>query len=66
MEIVINVYMQQALGNLLSKLSEKQPNIDSAIQCVQDILEMNTKSLNQMARAGSLHHMVRRKAAMHG
>lgn len=30
------------------KLSEKQPHIDSAIQCVRDIFAMNTKSLNQM------------------
>ncbi|KAH3855582.1 hypothetical protein DPMN_098150 [Dreissena polymorpha] len=61
---MINVYMQQALGNVLSKLSEKQPNFDSAIQCVRDIFAMNTKSLDQMARAGALHHMVHRKAAM--
>ncbi|WAQ98741.1 hypothetical protein MAR_023114 [Mya arenaria] len=33
MGTVINVYMQQALRNLLSKLTDKQCNIDSAIVC---------------------------------
>lgn len=64
MGIVINAYMQQALGKLLAMLNDKQPNIDHAIQCVRDIFAMNTKSLDQVARAGALHHMVRRKSAM--
>jgi len=64
MGIVINLYMQQALGNLLRVLSDKDANIDSAIQCVRDIFAMNTKSLDQLGRTGAIHHLVRRKAAM--
>ncbi|KAH3790277.1 hypothetical protein DPMN_168473 [Dreissena polymorpha] len=64
MGIVINVYMQQALGNLLKVLTDKDVKIDNAIQCVRDIFAMNTKSLDQLGRAGAIHHLVRRKAAM--
>ncbi|KAL4237567.1 hypothetical protein ACF0H5_002281 [Mactra antiquata] len=64
MGIIINVYMQQALGKLLSTLSDKECKIDCAIQCVRDIFAMNAKSLDQAARSGALHHMIRRKAAM--
>ncbi|KAH3849987.1 hypothetical protein DPMN_092392 [Dreissena polymorpha] len=64
MGIVNNVYMQQALGNLLNVLTDKDVKIDNAIQCVRDIFAMNTKSLDQLGRTGAIHHMVRRKAAM--
>jgi len=64
MGIVIILYMQQALGNLLRVLSDKDANIDSAIQCVRDIFAMNTKSLDQLERTRAIHHLVRRKAAM--
>lgn len=64
MGIIINLYMQQALSKLLATLSEKDANIDSAIQCVRDIFAMNTKSLDQFGRTGAIHHLVRRKATM--
>ena len=43
MDIIVNLYMQQALGNLLQSLSSKEANLDSAVQCVRDIFAMNTK-----------------------
>lgn len=64
MGIVINLFTQQALGKLLSTLSEKEPNIDEAIQCKRDIFAMNTKALDQVSMTGALHHMIRRKATM--
>ena len=51
MGIIINLYMQQALGNLLKILTEKDVNLDLATQCVGDIFAMNTKSLDQAGRA---------------
>jgi hypothetical protein len=64
MGLVINIYMQQALSNLLLILQDKKLNIDSAIQCVRDIFAMSTKSLDQTARTGAFHHLIRRRAAM--
>lgn len=64
MGIVIDLYMQQALSMLLNYLTQKSPNLDSAIQCVRDIFAMSTKSLDQVARSGAFHHMIRRRTAM--
>lgn len=64
MGIVINLYMQQALSMLLHNLTQKSPNLDSAIQCVRDIFAMSTKSLDQVSRSGAFHHLIRRRTAM--
>ncbi|KAH3840430.1 hypothetical protein DPMN_113879 [Dreissena polymorpha] len=56
MGIIVNVYIQHALGNLLTLLQDKSPNMDLAIQCDRDIFAMSNKSLDQTARCGSLHH----------
>ena len=56
--------MQQALGSLLEKVKNKDPNMDDIVQTVRDIFAMSTKSLDQTARAGAFHHMVRRKATI--
>lgn len=53
MGLIINVYQQQALGNLLSTLQEKEVNIDLAIQCCRDSFAMSS-----WAHAGALHHLV--------
>ena len=64
MGIIINSYVQQALGKLLLTLQEQSPNIDRAIQCVRDIFAMSNKSLDQSARSGALFHLIRRRATM--
>ena len=64
MGIIINMYTQQALGNLLTLLEDKEPNIDQSIQCVRDTFAMTTKLLDQTARSGAFHHLIRRRAAM--
>ena len=56
MGIIVNVYIQHAVGNLLTLLQDKSPNMDLAIQCDRDIFAMSNKSLDQTARCGSLHH----------
>lgn len=65
MGIIVNLYVQRALGSLLTVLQDKTVNIDAAIQCVRDIFVMSSKSLDQVARSGSFHHLVRRRAALY-
>lgn len=64
MGLVTICYGQQALGTLLQNLQSQEPNIDEAIQTVRDVFAISTKSMDQIARAGAFHHMLRRKAAV--
>lgn len=64
MGLVITAYMQQALGTLMEKLNESEPNVDLVIQMVKDIFAMSVKTMDQIGRAGAFHHLIRRKAAM--
>ena len=64
MGIVSSAYIQQALGSLLQTLTSGDVNVDRTIQSVRDIFAMSTTSLDQVARAGAFHHLIRRKAAL--
>lgn len=64
MNIVALAYLQQGLGALLSTLKEKDCNVDRAIQNVRDLYDISNKALDQAGRAGSFHHMIRRKATV--
>ena len=64
MGIISICYTQQALGSLLNNLKSSSPNLDEAVQNVRDIFAMSTKSLDQMARTGAFHHLIRRKATI--
>ncbi|CAC5405581.1 unnamed protein product [Mytilus coruscus] len=63
MGFITTCYLQ-ASGNLLDDLQSDTPNLDSAIQKVRDIFALSTKSLDQTARTGVFHHMIRRRATM--
>ncbi|CAC5403693.1 unnamed protein product [Mytilus coruscus] len=65
MGLITTCYLQQASGNLLDNLRSDTPNLDSAIQNVRDIFALSTKSLDQTARTGAFHHMIRRRATMY-
>ncbi|XP_071123854.1 uncharacterized protein [Mytilus edulis] len=65
MGLITTCYLQQASGNLLDNLTSDSPNLDSAIQNVKDIFALSTKSLDQTARTGAFHHMIRRRATMY-
>lgn len=65
MGLIISCYLQQSLGSLLEKLQAKDLNVDAAIQLVKDIFAMSTKQMDQTARAGVFHHMIRRKAVLY-
>ena len=62
--IIINMYIQQGLGNLIEVLTADKPNLDKAIQQVRDIFAMSTKELDQVGRAGAFHHILRRQMCM--
>lgn len=64
MGIIAAAYTQQALGTLLETLQQKDVNLDKSVQLVRDIFAMSTKTLDQVARCGAFHHLVRRKATM--
>ena len=65
MGLITTCYTQQALGVLLDSLQQKEPNIDLAVQNVRDIFALSTKTLDQVARTGASHHLIRRRATMH-
>ena len=64
MGLISTCYTQQALGSLLDTLQNEETNVDRAIQMVRDIFAMTTKTLDQVARAGAFHHLVRRNATL--
>lgn len=65
MGLITNCYLQQTLGVLLDGLQKSEPNIDSITQIVRDAFAISTKSLDQGARAGAFHHLIRRRATMY-
>ncbi|CAG2250523.1 unnamed protein product [Mytilus edulis] len=58
MGLIITAYMQQALGSLMEKLNDSEPNIDLLVQMVKDIFAMSVKSMDQTARTGAFHHLI--------
>ncbi|CAC5418226.1 unnamed protein product [Mytilus coruscus] len=64
MGLVITAYMQQALGSSMEKLNDSEPNTDLLVLMVKDILAMSVKAMDQTARTGAFHHLIRRKATL--
>ena len=62
--LVVQMYLQQSLGNLLQFFESEEFDKDRACQQVKDIFSMSTKALDQIGRAGAFHHIVRRSVAM--
>ncbi|XP_045161737.2 uncharacterized protein LOC123526570 [Mercenaria mercenaria] len=62
--VVMQLYVQQSLGNLVQYLSSDDFSKDNAIQSVKDIFAMSTKCLDQLGRTAAFHHIVRRTVAM--
>ncbi|XP_060593387.1 uncharacterized protein LOC132747877 [Ruditapes philippinarum] len=62
--LVIQMYIQQSLGNLLQMLNSTDFERDQASQMVKDIFAMSTKCLDQIGRTGAFHHIVRRSCCM--
>lgn len=62
--LIIQMYVQQSLGNLLQLLGEEDCDRDKATQMVKDIFAMSTKCLDQIGRSGAFHHIIRRSVCM--
>ena len=65
--LVIQMYIQQSLGNLLEFLNSDDFDKEKAAQAshqVKDIFAMSTKCLDQIGRSGAFHHIIRRSVAM--
>ena len=63
MGLVITAYIQQVLG-LMEKVREPEPNLHLLTQMVKDIFAMSVKAMDQTARSGAFHHLIRRKATL--
>ncbi|XP_060569321.1 uncharacterized protein LOC132727761 [Ruditapes philippinarum] len=63
MGIMMNLYMQQALGMLLNMLETE--DISQIEKKVRDIFSLCTKSLDQLGRVGAFFHIIRRQVTMH-
>ncbi|CAC5425118.1 unnamed protein product [Mytilus coruscus] len=64
MGIVMYMYMQQGMGALMQTLQSDNVDSDKAIQQVRDVFAISTKSLDQVGRTGTFHHILRRQVAM--
>ena len=64
MGLVITAYMQQALGTLMNKVREPEPNLDLLTQMVKDIFAMSVKAMDQTTHSGAFHHLIGRKATL--
>lgn len=62
--LVIQMYVQQSLGNLLQLINSSDFDKEKGSQMVKDIFAMSTKCLDQLGRTGAFHHIVRRSCCM--
>ncbi|XP_053378169.1 uncharacterized protein LOC128547997 [Mercenaria mercenaria] len=62
--MVIQMYIQQSLGNLLELVQSEQFDKSSAVKQIKDVFAMSTKGLEQLGRTAALHHIIRRSLAM--
>lgn len=62
--IVMQLYVQQSLGNLIEDLQRDTIDKQKCVSAVKDIFAMSTKGLDQLGRTAALHHVVRRTVSM--
>ena len=62
--LVMQMYIQQSLGNLLQTVEAEKFDKDKASQLVKDVFAMSTKTLDQIGRSGAFHHITRRAVCM--
>ena len=62
--IVMQLYIQQSLGNLVEHFQSDNFSKDEGLEQVKNVFSMTTKCLDQIGRAGAFHHIIRRTAAM--
>ena len=62
--IVMQLYIQQALGNLAEHFQSENFSRDEGLDQIRNIFSMTTKCLDQIGRAGAFHHIIRRTVTM--
>ncbi len=62
--IVMQLYVQQSLGNLIEDLQRDTIDKQKCVSAVKDIFAMSTKGLDQLGRTAALHHVVRWTVSM--
>lgn len=63
MNIVAELYMQQALGTLINTLENEDCEKSDICQTVRDLFAISTKSLDQAGRCSAFFQLIRRRAA---
>ena len=58
--IVMQLYIQQALGNLAEHFQSENFSRDEGLDQIRNIFSMTTKCLDEIGRAGAFHHIIRR------
>ena len=64
LSIVMQLYVQQSLGNLVEHFQSDNFSKEEGLEQVKNVFSMTTKCLDQIGRAGAFHHIIRRTAAM--
>ena len=62
--LIIQMYIQQSLANLMQSMQSDTFQKEKSMQQVKDIFAMSTKCLDQIGRSGAFHHISRRAVAM--
>ena len=62
--IVMQLYIQQSLGNLVEHFQPDNFDKEEGLEQVKNVFSMTTKCLDQIGCAGAFHHIIRRTAAM--
>ena len=62
--IVMQFYIQQALGNLAEHFQSENFSRDEGLDQIRNIFSMTTKCLDQIGRAGAFHHIIHRTVTM--
>ncbi|KAH3829086.1 hypothetical protein DPMN_131074 [Dreissena polymorpha] len=64
MGIVMQCYLQQGPGSLLTSVQTQDLDKETIVQKVKDVFAISTKVLDQLGRTGAFHHIARRAVAM--
>jgi hypothetical protein len=62
--LIIQMYIQQRLGNFLHILESDDFNKEKATQHVKDVFAMSNKDLDQLCPSGAFNHVIRRPVAI--
>lgn len=62
--IIMQLYIQQSLGNLMQLVSADCFDKNCLVEQVKNVFAMTTECLDHLGRTETFHHIVRRTVAM--